>query len=431
MIAAEEHLLMKVPAVATLIFDWESTQSPWRQPTVEEIQAVGNLPYVRTYDFTFQPFFYSDDLVWPFVDNPGALGPRGRPFLGRGVNNPEIAEIATDVFILTQGRVFTQEEIDNNALVTVIPQDFAQTNELTIGSIISFENLALNFFAHYGEDDVLDSQVLEMEVIGIISRDHEYDWGDPEYFYMPIGVAEEMLNFITNAQLEFDAERFRAVGQGVLQEEPLIETVFVLQSPRDLGAFIEAASDLLSDGWMVVGIDESIFAPIVASMDIVLQLADSIKWGAIIASTIILTLIIRLFLYDRRHEIGIYMALGEKKRRVVFQILTEVGIIAIAAMILTIFTGSIVSDVMTRQLFERHLIEQADNEHFSNNVIPRELLLFIPMGITVEEAMELFDVTLDATILIIYSGVGILVVSLSTILPIWYTVRLEPKKLLL
>jgi len=58
-LATEERLLMQVPAVSTIIFDWESATAGWMQPSREEIEAVGNLPYIRTYDFTSRPFFYS------------------------------------------------------------------------------------------------------------------------------------------------------------------------------------------------------------------------------------------------------------------------------------------------------------------------------------------------------------------------------------
>ena len=432
MLITEERLLMQVPTVATLIYDHEIvTQSPWRQPTREEIAAVGNLPYIRVYDFTLQPQFYSPDLVWPFVDNPGALGPRGRPFMGRGVNNPEITDIASGIINLVNGRTFTQEEIDNDALVVVIPRDFAEINNLSVGSIIELENIALNFFVEYGEDDVLAYEMLEVEVIGIVGRDVHDAWGDTDLIYMPIGVAENMLNFITDAQLAFDAERFRAVGQGILQEEPIMESIFVLYSPRDLAAFSIAAAELLPDAWVVAGIDESVFAPVVTAMDTVLQLADSIQWVAIAAAIVVLTLVIRLFLHDRRHEIGVYMALGDKKIKVIMQVLTEIGIITVIAIALAVFTGNTLSDMISRQMFERHLIEQMEMEHNPHDAIPWELALFNPGEMTVYEAMELYDVSLDTTTIITFASVGIVVVLLSTIIPIWYVTKLEPKKLLL
>lgn len=430
MVATEGRLMMQVPAVATLVHDWENATTPWAQPTVEEIAAVGSLPYVRVYDFTFEPQFYSPDLVWPFVDNPGSLPPRGRPFVGRGVNNPDITDIATGLIHLVEGRAFTQAEIDNDAMVVVIPRDFAVINDLSVGSMIELENVALNFFAEYGEDDALAYQMLEVEVIGIVSRDIDDTWGDSDLIYMPIGVAENMLNFITEVQLAFDADRFREVGQGILQEEPLIESLFVLYSPRDLEAFSTAAMELLSDGWVAVGIDESVFAPVVTSMDMVLQLANSVQWVAIVASIVILTLVILLFLRDRRHEIGVYMALGDKKGKVIAQILTEVGLVTVISIALAVLVGTLLSDIVSSHLFEQHLIEQMAGEHELFDVMPWELALYNPGEMTVEEAMALYDVSLDASTIAIFSSVSVAVIALSTVLPIIRIVKMNPKEIL-
>lgn len=431
LVATEERLMMQVPAVATLMYDWEASSGSWTQPTGEEISAAGNLPYIRTYDFNLRTFFYSENLIWPFVDNPDSLGPRGRPFMGRGVNNPEITDIATGLIYLVEGRTFTQAEIDNDALVAVIPRDIAEVSGISIGSTIKLENVVYNFFSTGEDDAILATQMIELEVIGIIGRDVFDAIGDTELIYMPIGIAENMLVFEVQAMLEFDAERFRNVGQGVLQEEPLMESVFVLYSPRDLEDFILAASEVLPEPWKVIGLDESIFAPVVASMNIVLELAETIQWVAIVVSVIALTLILLLFLHDRRHEIGIYMALGERKKRVMSQILTEIGLIAIIGITLSLLIGNLFSTTISRHLFEQHLIEQMEIDHFDHDVIPWELALYHPGEMTIEEALSLYDVTLEARVVITFMGIGLAVASVSTIIPIWYVLKLEPKELLL
>lgn len=428
MAVTEQRLLMKIPAVATIVYVPGVSTDPWQQPTREEVTAIGNLPYVWAYDFTIQSNVRSNGLVHPAIEN------RGIAFstVGRGVYNPEITDMTTGVISLIEGRVFTQAEIDNDERVVVIPQNVAQMNHLTIGSTIELENIVGNPFAQGEEDAILAEQILEVEVIGIFGRDDIEDVrGDSDFFYMPVGLAEDMHRFMTETQIAFDEERFRMLGQGEFQEEPIFNAIFVLNSPRDLETFQTTATTLLADGWTVIGIDESVFAPIISSMDMVLQIVSSVQWGAVVATMVVLTLVILLFLRDRRHEIGIYMALGDKKRNVVIQILTEIGIITAVAIILALFTGRIVSDTISNQMFEQHLIEQTEQENSVDNLIHWELGFYMPRELTVEEALELYDVTLDTITVVTFTSVSIVVILVSATLPIWYAVKLEPKELLL
>lgn len=434
MIATEERLLMQIPAVATLIYNGDEI-SGWDQPTREEIMSVGNLPYVRVYDFTLQTFFYSQELSWIDGMDPGL-------FTGRGVNNPNITDIESGLISLFEGRTFTQEEIDNDAMVMVIPRSIATVNHLTVGSRINIANIAHDFrwwgdwSDRFNEEFVLAKRMLEFEVIGIFTPEEYEDeegsyFRDPILFYMPFGVAESMLNFEINAMIEADEEEFRGLGQGFLQEELLLETLFVLYSPRDLDMFFEASMALLPEDWRPAGIDEAIFTPITVSMDMVLELANTIQIAVIFASILVLTLVLLLFLRDRRHEIGIYLALGDKKIKVMLQILIEVGIIAIVGLVLAIFMGYLFSHFMTGYLFEQHLTEQLAMPFFSTGVTPWELTLHIPGQMSVEEAMTLFDVALTPLMLLIFVAISILIIALSTLLPIFYVLKIEPKELLL
>lgn len=437
MVTTEERLLMQIPAVATIIYEASDTPqtTPWRQPTREELHAIGALPYVKVYDFTVRPVFYSEGLVWPHEDNPG-MRLRGRPFEGRGVNIPEIADIETGIVQLIDGRTFTQEEIDDHALVVVVPRDIAEVNGLTVGSVIELENVIHNFFSESEYDRVLAIQILEVEIIGIIGRDIGDMVGDPDFFYMPAGLTENMLDFRADTfrtrveeLLDQDEERFRELGQEILQYEPQIDSLFVLNTPRELEDFSIAAMALLPDDWVVVGIDESIFSHVTTSMDLMLQLADSVRWGATVAMTIALILILLLFLHDRRHEIGIYRALGDKKHQVLIQFLTEVGLITVVAFTFAILIGSIFSESISAYLFEQHLIEQINSDLFYVTT-PVGLELHNPGMMSVEEALSLYDVALDVRTIIIFVSIGAVMVSVSTLIPTWYALKSEPQKLL-
>jgi len=434
MVVTEEHLLMQVPAVATLIYDGRLS-ALWDQPTKEEIQSVGELPYVRAYDFTIRTLFSNRELAWA---NP--MPSDLFPILG--VNNPNIGDFESGTLSLLEGRTFTQEEIDNDTLVMVIPRNIAIVNDLTIGSRVGIPNIAHDFrysdwSDHFNENFILDKRVLEFEVIGIFGADFPYEddvlipFAEPTIFYMPIGVAQGMMDFVSEAMLEADEAFFRGIGQGILQEEAFLETLFILNSPRDLEAFTVAAEVLIHEDWQVVGIDESVFAPVITSMDMVLELAETIQFVVIIASILIITLVLLLFLRDRRHEIGVYMALGDKKEKVIFQVLMEVGIVSIVGLFLAILIGNGLASLLSSYLFEQHLIEQLAAPVFGLGNLPIQLNIHIPWEMTVDEALILLDVSLDLETILRFVLAGIIVILTSTIVPIWYATKLKPKELLL
>ena len=481
-INTEEILMMQMPAVSTLLFDTQAAsevnetfgQEQISQPTVEEMLAIGNLSYVKAYDIVLHPIFFSRELLWSEMDIDEEELPIGESlasiswafqgartrgaeielFRGNGVSNPDITDIEAGLINLVDGRAFTQEEIDNDEMVVIISQSFATTNNLFIGSTIELENIAHNYDImssegtgnfemdrHYNHF-ILDQRLLEFEVIGIFDATNEFVYGDhygwrfsaslAEYsslynrIYMPIGVAEDMMNFVT---VTLDSFEITPTGMGT-NESQWLNTIYVLHNPRYLESFREASSLLLPEFWGSGDVSVA-FAPVVNSMDTMLQIADLIQWVTTGATIAVLTLIITLFLRDRRHEVGVYMALGDKKRRIMIQILIEIILVTSIGIAFALFIGNILSDGISRQMFEQQLTEQIQDIGNVADLIPWELTLFNPSSMSSEETMEMYDVSLSFGTVITFVSISISVVLVSTIVPMWYLVKLEPKRLLM
>ena len=477
-IITEENLMVRMPAISTLVFDSNAalaTGLPEFQErimplTVEEMTAVGNLPYVRAYDFFLNPIFFSRNLLWAemevdeervpaselgmiqwMVHSARSRGAEIETFQGRGVSRADITDIDTGLITLVDGRTFTQSEIDSSAMVVVISQAFATINHLTIGSVIEFENIAYDYMMmgregtgifeldRHNEQFMLAQRVLEFEVIGIFDIAHELIYeayeglmladvivqraGLYNRIYMPVGVAGDMMNFVITSM---DDEQ---IALAMPSDESWLESLFVLYNPRDLITFSEAAQAILPEFWRTADVSVA-FAGVMSSMDSMLQIADFVQWVVIVASIVVLTLVIALFLRDRRHEIGVYMALGEEKRRVITQILIEIGLVSIIAITLALFAGNFLSDILSRQMLEQQLTQQLEEDEI-RGVISWELVLFDPGAMTAEETMKMYDVSLDVNTILTFVGVGTVVILVSTIFPIWYVVKLEPKEILL
>jgi len=490
----EESTLLRTPAVATLTLNAYAAAEEldvhvselgsgfWQtdRPTRADISAVGNLPYTRVYDAVMLPHLFSQDLEWAMIEideeqlpadvylsslESSLAGMRGlggyvELFEGRGVANPDLTDIDAGLIELVAGRTFTQADIDNGAQVVIIPQAFAEINDLYVGATIQLENIVHNtakmsregidFFVPYWHEErfMAAHRILEFEVIGLfeITREINYENYDSweilslliEYtnlhnrIYMPISVAEDILIFTNEGMLSILDEVLELyeghTAEDWVQDEPSVQSIFVLYDPRDLDAFQDAGSAILPGFWEVNDL-RGVDASLISSMDIMRGIADFILFAAAIATIAILTLIITLLLRDRRHEIGIYMALGEKKSRVIFQFLSEIIIVSAVAIIIALFIGNGVSATISRSLLEQHLIDNAQEESilYGDGALPWELVLFNPGELSIEEALEMYDTSLDAATIFTFTGIGAVVILLSTVIPIAYVVKLEPK----
>jgi len=485
-IATEEKVIMNLPAVATLQFDFSTFQAETGetlagqlglQPTSAQIESVGNLPYVRVFDYTLNTHLHSHSLIWPSLNinteqlpndlqnmiehpfgpfqSPRSLGGLMDSFTGVGVNNPMITDIETGLLKLVAGRTFTQAEIIENAMVVVISQAFATANNLFIGSTIQLENLVNDYrimgtqgtgvFAvdRSQPEFVLASQSLEFEVIGIFEINQELDYNLPVHelrdalfsqmnfyttIYLPSGVTEMTLDFVRDTMMVY-ADEFRAIGQGVLQEELFFQTIFVLNDPRNLAPFAESAAKLLPDFWEVADLS-STFAHVTASMDSILEVADLILIIAIGATVITLALMITLFLKERRHEIGIYLAIGEKKSNIIFQFLVETFLITTIGITISLFMGNLLSEGISRQMLEQTLVDQMI-ENPNDGPIPWELALFNSGAMPIAEVLEMYNTALNREMVFLFVGISFAVVFVSVIAPIWLVVKMEPKKILI
>jgi len=477
----EEEMMRSVPTIATVYFDetlaiaggnFDSLEGVLSL-SVAELLTIGTLPYVQVYDFFFQPQIASRELVFSdiyfneswmpssdanmahwILQGAHSRGAEMELFVGRGVINPEITEIQAGLLELIDGRTFTQTEIETDAHVILISYPFALANNLAVGSIIELENIAYDYdllssigtgvFEMYRHlDEVMAAQrILSFEVIGIFDVTDEFNYNDYgtrdvlpalsarlslyNRIYMPIGVAEDMELFVIDARNEHQIEA------GMILDEPFLDTLFLLYDPRNLSIFIETATELLPDFWGIRYVTGE-FSLIISSLNNFQMLATNIRLVATIMLIVVLTLLIMLFLRDRRHEIGIYMVLGDKKKRIVSQILLEIGITSLTAIILATFASSLVANQISSYMLEQQLIQQIEvNEQVPDNELsPWETILFNPRDISLDELMKMYNVSLSTELLVTSLGVVVIVIAVATIIPIGYLIKLEPKKVLI
>ena len=476
----DSNLRAQLPAVAVLEVDWQAREAyglrtgEW--PDVENltgdiIRQVGALPYVEAFNYSISTQVSSETLVryWNPVTPEGqdwveedweSVRHRGADFENmelRGVSVPELFEIQTDLMELVEGRLLTEEEIQSGAQKAIISQALARENNLQAGSVIELENIVFDqerFWEEGGgdwallhtEEFILERQPLELEVVGIVSFIAEPDNDDHRDLWqfnqqksqlenrivVPNALVEPQISWALdmNERHNPDAAHWREDQEGWMLTP---RSIFQLENPAYLQAFAAAATEIMPNFHTVTDLSNT-FSDIAGSMETMLLIANIVLWVAVGATLVILSLLITLFLRDRKYEIGIYLALGEKKSKVVTQVLLEVMSTAIVAVALSLVTGSMISSGISQQMLENDLIARQEESWQGGWSISQgdiELAMFSPGNMSMQDMLEAYDVSLDGTTIAVFFGVAMATVLVSTTAPILYVMRLNPKKIMM
>lgn len=431
--------------------------------TVDIARRIEELPQVRQHHYMVGTHIQTHQLMNYFIggeqhfddDFPNQFDVQG--------GSTEIPlQFAENILNLVSGSYFSNETLGGGYKPIIISQELAEINNLILGSIIDLELVVLrpqpselgigsweeNW--HLNPENVYATELFQLEIIGLFELPiEEYS---EELSVVSVGnrQRERLLNtiFTTNNTAEsiqnFQMYNFVSVWSVALAEigmtiddffgrdllETSFESVMELYDARDVDDFRAVAYQLLPEYWTIIDLSNS-FESISSSMDMLQDIGRWILLSAIIATILILSLLITLYLRDRRGEIGVYTALGEKKIKIVSQLLIEIMIVAMIGVSFAIFTGTFLSENMSRFMLQNQLIaEQTTDNHFVVNLNMLERFGF-NQEMSVDEMLESFEISLSLETIGLFFATGIIVVVFSTLVPVTYVLSLNPKKILM
>jgi len=440
--------------------------------TYEMAEEIASLPYVRYFDYrsTFVPLAYNFDLVSYTPTNLGGWTSnddgteRYFPNLAC-VSRPEFPQISEEFWFLEGGRLFLDDEMYLNSVDESVPvlisSGKAQSNDLHVGSIITlyvplFElpddaNVPVDGFVGLDLEEIQQhpynqwlSHKFDFEVVGVLNIPYEptREW---EEFSIQLFIHNQLITpnwwiqKINQLDFESNLEWARVFNQEYDVELSLnridsIEPIWVLHDLAYFDAFQNEAQAILPDFYLIEDLSFQ-HRQVMSSMDILNLIANQVLIFSIGAILIVLTLVILLYLRERKEEIGIYLALGEKKIKIILQILFEVFAIAIVGIVSASFIGYTLSNLMSESLLRDALVQhQATACPRSVCWEPIGNLEFRGFGsgqMEIDELIEIFDVSLDIPTFSVFYGIGLLTVMLSTIVPVIYILELKPKEVLM
>lgn len=170
-----------------------------------------------------------------------------------------------------------------------------------------------------------------------------------------------------------------------------------------------------------VNVSNETFENAKESLDKVGKITDIFLVAVFIVSVLILSLVLTMWNKGRIHETGIYMALGMRKLKIVYQYLAEVIIVGIFAFFVAYFPSYAISNQL-----ETYLVQQDDRpemaEQQAGAVVGEEETEDIPI--------EKMDIQIGFIEVLEVCGIGMVVILLATGISTIYILRMQPREIL-
>lgn len=405
-------------------FDWSMLQDL----DIDVATKLSASKYVKRTDFTVSTSLEGEGLCYP--DSPvGEDYSYNAWFQITGGNLPTLKEEENNNIRITDGRCYTAEEIESGASVILVSAKCAERNNLSIGDTITLMQHIYQY--NYETWEFISDFYVKKEftVIGIFSSipkaDTDSKVGEGYDTY-----DQYMTNMYTTttALTDFQADVKKAGTDAGMPEDEAnlyldVAVSFMIDSIDNIEIFETENKGLLPIGYTFSDNSEKL-SDVAKPMDNMKLIANIILYVAVGATVLVIGLLVTLFLKDRIREMGIYLSLGERKLKVALQILTEVMTVAVIAVSLSIFSGNI----LAKQLSAGLLADQLDGSS-SNQYIIYDY--GYGGNVSGDDVMDEYTVALNGSTIGFIYLIGLGSVFVSTTIPVAFTLRLNPRKILL
>lgn len=378
--------------------------------TISMADQLKNLKYVDNYNYTISSNVNTtltavENETQEQSDNMPMMGNRqgqGTSFtLSANTTMKYLKDFTDENYVLSEGcLLFSKDEGTNHC---VIETNLAKENDLSIGDT----------FTMTSSDD---SKSVELTIVGI---------------YEIESTTMEMGRMNSNPVNTIYCDL--SVGQSLSSEEDVISSAtYYLDDPEHVEAFQELAkekTDIDFDTYRLTSNDQ-LFKNNSSSLDNISSFASLFLVVVIIAGCAILCLILALTIRNRYYEIGVFLSLGQSKIKIILQQLFEIGMIAVIALILSLGTGKMTSNIISGMLTTQNNEVMMDTEDQDPRQINNGGRFDFNNAFAAPESQEL-DVSLTSDTVVKLSATTVLVCIIATIIPTFYILRLTPREILM
>ena len=257
--------------------------------------------------------------------------------------------------------------------VALVHEDFANVNGLNIGDYIVLKNV---------EGKEVEVKV---KIIGIFTSTRK---SDSEEYMDTTNLFENIIftDLNTTSKLIYETDSENSQYGDFEVEDP--------EKLDDLIAEMKEIEDVFWDNCKITKNDSN-YENTKESLDGLRKIVSTAIAIILIISVILIVLILNLWTKHRTNEIGILLSIGISKKDLIWQQILEVLIISVPAFILSFVTSSIATKVIGSKL--------------------------------INSISSSIDITVNIHDWLIVSGIGLLIILVSTIISIYQITKIKPR----
>jgi putative ABC transport system permease protein len=389
----------------------EGSYSELEKITVKQYIAFGESDLLKSKEYTATVYVGSDK--WKALDE-GETG--GISIIGGDREDyltPKAKVIgSTDISDDFKNglRKIISGEMFKNLDECIVSEQFAKLNSLAAGDKIKVNSSSKkNPMTH------------ELTITGIYEDNTIFD--EKPQFKSPF----------TNRGNEILTSAETAINMEMIETAGAVTAKYFLKDPSLLEDYrAELKAKGLSD-YYVVSTDEASYNKIVGPVDGLAKITDTFLIAVLALGSVILILLSSLAIRERKYEIGVLRAMGMKKGKVAFGLLSEMLVITGLCLVLGLGVGISVSQPVSDTLLKNQIqIIEENNKKASVNNGGLSLSGVSVIGgnvVQVEPLSELkVSLNIDAVGQIIF--ISILLAGISSLIGILYITKFEPMKIL-
>ena len=405
----------------------------------ETIKKMGASPYVKDYDYSYMAYLYVKKFKTYELQDQGDIHfatPYNSMTL-KGSNSTEPMDFKNKKVKLVDGRMLTKEELAGKKPVALISKKVADENGLSVGDPMVLDTVTL-LPKEDGSMDTQDSTEHGIKIVGLFEpiklekKKKEGQNGQDALNqqiteleqYNTAFVSNGLVREINKIEMDNQPEELKEDSEGE------VSPIFTLKSPDDVAAFKKEMKPLLPDGYKAVASTDE-FDKVGASVKRLSKISGYVVLLAILASLLIITLVVVLFMKDRRHEWGIYLSLGEHRKNIMKQVIAELLVISLAALLISLVSGNILGKMVSESLIAGDAMEQSAQDIGSQMISMGGNASVLASSLSNQDVLNNYEVRFSMTYIATYLIAGIGTILLAAILPLTYVMRLNPKKIMM
>lgn len=311
-----------------------------------------------------------------------------------------------DTSTLVSGRYFTDVEISSGLNVIIIEKTIALLNELEVGDTLTVSKIIRGVPGS-------ESTTSEMTflIVGIYKTGTPTDVSATD-FKGSFNLSENAMYAPFNTVLANNGSKIDSV-------------TFTLNNPEDVLNFTSYI-DSLDLKYRAVNANDAAYEKMVGPIESVSRTSNILVFVVIIAGGLIIGLLSILSLKDRKYELGVLLALGESRLKIILQLVFEMIIISFVSFSLAILISSYTAQVTSNYLLNSAIANQKDDDDlkqaFGNFKRPQVMDV---------EVIDSLSVDIDPIDTINMLVIGILIIIIGNISQAFFVLKANPKEILL